>query len=158
MVCCKCPGSTIAHAVVQGTDLVRFGVTSSNLDVIIDNRTEYRFSRCGVEKWAFGVGIGRPCLDCISKDPFDWEMSEAAGCAKSLDSFISNNCNPSGFVTLLSSLFLSELRSTKIENTFVHRSDRLCVSICMLMGCVVTINGKRFSKLIPRSKLERVRH
>lgn len=125
-VCWDCPG-TIGHAVIKTTDLATFGATSTILDAATDNRTEYRCPRCGVEKWAYGVGIGRPCLDCVSKDPFDlgigkdgknwFDMTNAADCAKSLRSFINNNYDSS--------------------------------------GSSVTINGKQFSNVIPKHKLQK---
>ena len=59
-VCLNCPG-TLRHATIKTIDLATFGTTSTLIDTVTDNKTKYRCPRCGVKKWAYGVGIGRPC-------------------------------------------------------------------------------------------------
>jgi len=105
-VCLDCPG-TLSHGVVKTVDNVTFGLTSTAIDAMVDNKTEYRCPRCGVKKWAYGVGIGRACLDCRFKDENlydigiyeDWfNMSEASDLEMRFDDFL--DCYKSDTVTL----------------------------------------------------------
>jgi DNA-directed RNA polymerase subunit RPC12/RpoP len=133
-VCWECPG-TLAHGIVKTTDLATFGATSTVLDAVIDNRTEYRCPRCGVKKWAYGVGIGRPCLDCIGHDPLDfglsksgkdwYDMSKAADAQVSLTTFLDN-----------------DYYSTSSGGG----------------GNVITINGQTFRNVIPKYKLQKAKY
>lgn len=103
-VCWDCDG-TLGHALVKTADLATFGLTSTVVDAVIDNKTEYRCPRCGVKKWAYGAGIGRTCLECqFGHDTGmkHWfKMEEACDEWVSLDTFLNKHYNESGTVAYI---------------------------------------------------------
>jgi len=122
-VCLDCPG-TLSHGVVKTVDNVTFGLTSTAIDAMVDNKTEYRCPRCGVKKWAYGVGIGRACLDCRFKDENlydigiyeDWfNMSEASDLEMRFDDFL--DCYKSDTVTLNGHTFYNVTPKKKVRKS-----------------------------------------
>ena len=90
---CEYKSGTLGDAVLRTGDMA-VPVFSTTKDTVFDNKIEYRCQRCGVKKWAYGLGVGRVCLDCRDKgwgkDKYDhwYDMSEAADAEKSLSTIL----------------------------------------------------------------------